>query len=149
MRSRWEDTLLKKAYALDMPILGACCGHQMMTEALGGALHKDFFPSHRQTNPRHKGHHMVRLTPGSLLGSIAGEEDWFVNSLHTQKTEIARAGFIVSARTENGDVEAIESTEKTFVIGTQFHPEMMIYDARAEKLLQAYIAAAKAYSERR
>jgi len=46
-------------------------------------------------------------------------------------------------------VAAIESTEKTFVIGTQFHPEMMIYDPRAEKVLQAYIAAAKAYSERK
>ena len=46
-------------------------------------------------------------------------------------------------------MEAIESTEKTFVIGTQFHPEMMIYDPRAEKVLQAYIAAAKAYSERK
>ena len=149
VRSRWEDILLKKAYALDIPILGACRGHQMITEALGGKLHKEFFPDHRQTNPRHKGHHMVQITPGSLLGSIVGEEDWFVNSLHTQKTEIAPAGFIVSARTENGDVEAIESTEKTFVIGTQFHPEMMIYDPRAEKVLQAYIAAAKAYSERK
>ena len=149
VRSAWEDILVKKAYALDMPMLGACRGHQMIAEALGGALHQDNFPAHKQTNPYHEGHHTVNITPGSLLGKIVGEEDWFVNSIHTQKAEFLPEGFIVSARTENGDVEAIESTEKTFVIGTQFHPEMLVYDVRGQKVLQAYVAAAVEYSKRK
>ncbi len=149
VRSKWEDILLKKAYALDMPITGACRGHQMIAEALGGALDADYYPPHKQQMPYYEGHHTVKLAQNSLLSSLVGPEDWFVNSVHTQAVEKLPEGFIVSAWTEDGSVEAIESTEKTFVLGTQFHPEMMVYDARAQKVLQAFVAAAKAYSQRK
>ena len=144
VRSEWEDCLLKKAYELDIPVLGACRGHQMITVALGGSLDKDFYPPHRQTQPYHEGHHTVKIAEGSLLDKLAGTEDWFVNSIHTQKVETAPPGFIISARTEDGSAEAVESTEKTFFLGTQFHPELMPENPRSQAIFRGFIAAAAA-----
>ena len=149
VRSAWEDVLLKKAYERDIPVLGVCRGHQTITVALGGSLDKDFYPPHRQEQPYHEGHHTVKIAEGSLLGKLVGTEDWFVNSIHTQKVEMAPPGFVISARTEDGSVEAVESTEKAFFLSTQFHPELMIYDERGKQVLRAFVEAAEAYSRKK
>lgn len=149
VRSEWEDCLMKKAYELDIPVLGACRGHQMITVALGGSLDKAFYPQHRQTHAGHEGCHNVKVIGGSLLSKLVGTGDWFVNSFHTQVANTVPDGFIVSARSDEGLIEAVESTEKTFFLGTQFHPELMIYDERAQKILKAFVAAAVAYSNKK
>lgn len=149
VRSAWEECLLKKAYELDIPVLGACRGHQMITVALGGSLDKDFYPPHLQKVPYHEGIHDVKIAEGSLLGKLAGTEDWHVNSIHTQKVDVAPPGFIISAWTEDGSAEAVESTEKTFFLGTQFHPELMIYDERAKGVLKAFVDAAVEYAKKK
>lgn len=143
VRSKWEDCLIRHAYAADIPTIGACRGHQMIAQALGGVIDPGFYPEHRQTVPDHEGIHTVLIEPGSRLAGIVGSEPWFVNSLHSQIVQEPPKGFIVSARTEAGTVEAIESTEKRFFMGTQFHPEMMLYDERARRFLAAFLAAAK------
>jgi len=91
----------------------------------------------------------VKIAEGSLLGKLVGTEDWFVNSIHTQKVEMAPPGFVISARTEDGSVEAVESTEKAFFLSTQFHPELMIYDERGKQVLRAFVEAAEAYSRKK
>lgn len=149
VRSAWEDVLLKKAYEVDLPVFGTCRGHQMITVALGGELDKVTYMSHRQTEPGHEGSHTVNIVKNSLLERIVGSEPWLVNSFHTQKVEVPAPGFIVCAQMDDGSVEAVESTEKTFFLGTQFHPEMMIYDERAKVLLKAFVKAATEYSQKK
>lgn len=44
---------------------------------------------------------------------------------------------------EDGSIEAIEAVNKRFFLGTQFHPELMVEDVRAQNVLRAFVAAAK------
>lgn len=144
VRSKWEDCLIRHAYAADVPTIGACRGHQMIAQALGGTIDPVTYPEHLQKVPDHEGWHTVLMEADSRLSGIAGAEPWFVNSLHSQIVKEVPEGFRVSARTETGLVEAMESTEKRFFMSTQFHPEMMLFDERAKRYLAAFLAAAGA-----
>ena len=142
VRSAWEDRLIRRAYEADIPVLGACRGHQMIARALGGAIDTELHQDHRQQVPDHEGHHVIVLDPDSRLAGIVGREPWLVNSLHNQIVLEAPAGFRVGARTEDGFIESIEAERKRFFLGTQFHPEMLLYDGRAQRLLAAFVAEA-------
>ena len=142
VRAAWEDRLLQHAYRADIPCLGACRGHQRMAQALGGAIDPKIHQEHRQQVPDHEGYHEIVLDPDSLLARIAGSESWLVNSLHNQIVLTAPEGFRVGARTRDGCIESIEAVGKRFFLGTQFHPEMMLFDERAKRLLAAFLAEA-------
>lgn len=145
-RSSWEDALMKAVYRKDIPTLGVCRGHQMMAVALGGTMDTVRMPSHRQTTPADQVCHSISIVEGSLLAQVAGSQDWPVNSLHVERVMTVPEGFIASARAADGSIEAIESQEKTFFMGTQFHPELMPEDVRAQNVLRAFISAAKSRS---
>ena len=142
-RSAWEDALMRAAYEADLPVLGACRGHQMMAVALGGEMDTETFPCHLQTVPYHEPVHAVKIAPDSLLAQIVGEEDWQVNSIHVQRVKNLPAGFEVAAWAEDGSIEAICATDRRFFLGTQFHPEQLPDDRRARALIAAFIEAAK------
>ncbi len=142
VRAAWEDCLIRHAYEMDIPTLGACRGHQMIAQALGGQIDPGSYPEHLQTAMDHEGHHVIYLDPDSRLAAIVGKEPWFVNSLHTQIVKTAPKGFRAGARTESGSIESIESIDKRFFMGTQFHPELMLQNERAKRLLTAFLAEA-------
>ena len=142
VRSRWEDTLLKLAYDRDVPCLGVCRGYQMMAVAFGGAMDPVRFPAHRQTVPADQGIHNILPVPGTQLAGIVGEAPWFVNSLHVERIGVMPEGFVVSARAEDGSIEAIEAVGRSFFMGTQFHPELMPNDPRGRKIFLRLTAAA-------
>ena len=142
-RSRWEDALLKEVYRRDIPTLGVCRGYQMMAVAFGGAMDTVRMPEHLQSAPYHLGCHHVSIAAGSLLSRLAGPQEWFVNSIHVERVTTVPDGFAAAAWAEDGSIEAIEACEKRFFLGTQFHPELMTEDARAQRLLRAFVAAAE------
>lgn len=142
-RSAWEDCLMKKAYEKNIPVLGVCRGYQMMAVALGGAMDTVRLPEHKQTIPFNEGIHNVDISPDSHLANIVGGEAWFVNSIHVERVASLPKNFIASATSKDGTVEAIEATDKTFFMGTQFHPEFMTDDCRAKEIFKAFIASAK------
>ena len=142
VRAAWEDCLIRHAYLQDIPTLGACRGHQMIAQALGGSIDPILHPDHIPQAPDFEEHHMIYLDPDSELAEIVGREPWFVSSLHTQIVLQEPKGFRVGARTGSGTVESLEAVEKRFFMGTQFHPEMMLYDARAQRLLAAFLSEA-------
>lgn len=142
-RSCWEDKLMKAAYEKDIPVLGVCRGYQMMAVAFGGAMDTVRLPEHLQSAPYSRGIHTVSVAPGSVLAKTAGDGDWFVNSIHVERIKNAPDGFLVSAWAEDGSIEAIEAVNKRFFLGTQFHPELMVEDVRAQNVLRAFVAAAK------
>lgn len=141
-RSRWEDFLLKAAYRRDIPVLGVCRGYQMMAVAFGGAMDTVRKPEHLQSAPAHQGCHNVSIAAGSVLAQLAGSQDWFVNSIHVERVKTAPDGFAVTAWAEDGSIEAMEACGKAFFLGTQFHPELMTEDPRAQSVLRAFVAAA-------
>ncbi len=144
VRSAWEDYIMKLAYEKNIPTLGVCRGYQMMAVALGGAMDTIRMPEHKQTVPYNQGIHNVVIAPDSFMAKMVGSEPWFVNSIHVERVCKLPKGFVASAIAEDGSIEAIEATDKTFFMGTQFHPELMRDDARAKEIFKVMIAAAKA-----
>lgn len=158
-RDQLELGLAPLALARDMPILGICRGIQVLNVAFGGSLVQDVadqWPDpieHRQQNlgrGRDDLVHAVEAVPGSRLATIYGSESFEVNSFHHQALRDVGPGLTVVARASDGLVEAVEAPDYTFVIGVQWHPEMLFrrYPQHEAPFL-AFVTAAHDYAERR
>lgn len=115
----------------DLPVLGICRGIQSLAVFGGGTLIQDI-PSqvpdalqHSQKAPGWHGMHEIEIEPGSLLEQVTGRTRALVNTFHHQAVSTLPGGFVVSARTADGVVEAIEREGCRFCLGVQFHPELM------------------------
>ena len=109
------------------PVLGICRGHQLLNVAFGGTLIQDLpgAENHRSLPDGADNVHPVSLVPGSSLYRIYGSS-CPVNSSHHQGVERLAKGFRITARSEDGVVEAIEH-ESLPVWGVQWHPERMCF----------------------
>ena len=127
-RDAMEWKLMEAALAADKPVLGVCRGLQVLNTVLGGTLYQDIPSQLPETFIKHKvsaGNvqaHKLEVKEGTLLyGLIGPSAD--VNSSHHQSVKKLAPGFVISAVSEDGVVEAIEMTGAECVIGVQFHPE--------------------------
>ncbi len=129
-RDRFEIALVRAAIERDLPVLGICRGMQLINVAYGGTL--------LQHLPERFGHHEhlrvpgtfdgadhdVDLVQGSLAARAAGETHHATKSHHHQGVDRLGAGLAISGCSAmDGLTEAIEMTEKRFVLGVQWHPE--------------------------
>ena len=79
----------------------------------------------------------------SLLHSITGADKLGVNSLHHQAVKTPAAGLRVTAKSEDGVIEALEGIDHDFCLALQWHPEKM-YDKKEQNLIfKAFIEAGK------
>ena len=125
--------IVKMAADRQIPILGICRGIQVMTAALGGKLYQDIYSQaegklikHSQDLDRSYASHTVKIEEGSLLAEVMGTTVLPVNSFHHQAVKEPAPGFKVCARSNDGIIEAVESTEYKSMIGVQWHPECFI-----------------------
>ncbi len=133
-RDRQELLMASLAADRQIPVLGICRGIQIMMAALGGTLYQDFHSQsstrcikHSQDLERSCPSHTVSVEEDTLLKKIVGgKERLYVNSFHHQAVKEPAPGFRVSARANDGIIEAVESTEYKPMIGVQWHPECMI-----------------------
>ncbi len=88
--------------------------------------------------------HDVAIEPGSRLGELLGERAP-VKSHHHQGFGRIGDGLRVTARDEDGTVEALEDPSRRFALGVLWHPEAG-EDAR---LFEALVAEAAAYRSER
>ena len=122
-RSSWDIKLYHAARELDIPVLGICLGMQILGIAEGAALIQDI----PDTGVFHDGSalkpvsHPVDTQSGSHINSLFGDHA-IVSSSHHQALEQVPQGYLVSARSNDGLIEAIESTNGR-AIGVQWHPE--------------------------
>ena len=133
-RDDCEMYLFKEAYELNMPILGICRGAQLMNVALGGSLYQDISAQvedslghSSESGPSHQVHHMIRIEKDSKLYDIFENDRIAVNSFHHQSVKGLGKGLKASAFSYEGIIEAVESTEKGFVVGVQWHPEALVH----------------------
>ena len=109
------------------PTLGVCYGMQLANAIRGGTIYADVErQSGAAVHSRGRGGtvHPVEAVPGTRFAALVGAAALDVNTRHVQAVATVGDGLVVSARAPDGVVEAIESTDGSFV-GVQFHPEAM------------------------
>lgn len=131
-RTAFELAVLRAALQRHLPVVGVCGGMQLINVAFGGTLVQDIareLPAarpHEQKHDRAQPQHPVDVKDGSLLAECVGRGQLMVNSTHHQAVRDVGKGLIVSAVAPDGVVEAIEAPADGFVVGVQWHPEMMV-----------------------
>ena len=147
IRDDFELALAEILKKDNRPILGICRGEQILNVAFGGSLYQHI-DGHRQEEPGAQNLRAANVQSGTLLSTLAESETIYTNSFHHQAVKSVAPGFIVSARAEDGTVEAIEPanalTSERFLLAVQWHPEMFFKtDKTAKNIFEAFIEAAK------
>nr|WP_312579686.1 gamma-glutamyl-gamma-aminobutyrate hydrolase family protein [Sedimentibacter sp.] len=132
-RDTFEVALFKKAFSMKIPMLGVCRGAQIINISAGGTIFQDLntqVPNHichKQLGPTPLSayFHQVSLEPDTILHDIYKVNSIYTNSYHHQSIKNAAIDFIVSARTSDGIIESIEYTGDFFILGIQWHPEVL------------------------
>jgi anthranilate synthase/aminodeoxychorismate synthase-like glutamine amidotransferase len=107
-----------RALAGRVPVLGVCLGHQAMAEVFGGKVTRAPRLMHGKPSVvRHDGRGVYAGLPNPI-------ECGRYHSLCVAEVDVP-AGFVVSARTEEGEVMGMRH-ERWACEGVQFHPESVL-----------------------
>ncbi len=153
-RDRDELEITRWAVADRRPLLGICRGIQVIAVATGGSLIQDI-PSEvsdavlhtkpKAAEPRRPDsaiYHAISLTPSSRLAEIVEAGTMTVNSFHHQAIRTVPSPFEIVGRSSDGVVEAIEHCDHPFLIGVQWHPELMTgKHESAVRIFRAFVQA--------
>ncbi len=146
-RIRFEWPLAQLALASPMPILGICGGLQMLSTVTGGTLFqhvpdrygdKIVHSSGKPEDARHE----VNVEPGSRIAAMLAARAR-VNSAHHQAVDKLGEGFIISARADDGVIEAIERPGERFVVALQWHPERCMDLPGQKEIFAAFVSACR------
>jgi putative glutamine amidotransferase len=130
-RTEFELEIAAEALKRDLPVLGICGGAQAINVALGGTLYQDIAAQlpqageHQRSAEKARGGHRVLVQHGTRLHEIVGRQSLEVNTTHHQAIRKLGRRIIVNAVAEDGVIEGIESTWNEFVLGLQWHPEVL------------------------
>ena len=141
-RDSFELALVAQATRSEVPTLAICRGMQVLNVARGGSLLQ-----HLPEVVGHKGHspkpgefarHGVDISPGSHLARVLGESTAEIASHHHQAIDRLGRHLVVSARSADGTIEAVEDPRLPYFLGVQWHPE----EGPDFALFRALVAAA-------
>jgi gamma-glutamyl-gamma-aminobutyrate hydrolase PuuD len=126
-RDAYELALVRAAIGRGMPTLGICRGMQVLNVAYGGGIEQHLpdvvgHEVHRHT-PGTFADHEVDLEAGSLAARAVGAERAPVKSHHHQGVREIGDGLVVTGRSDDDTVEALEDPSCPFVLGVLWHPE--------------------------
>ena len=147
-RDVFEWAAARAAAACNLPVLGVCRGLQVMNVTMGGHLVRDISElgdvaiNHQQTDKPTEIVHDVHIKPGTQLARILGQETLGVNSLHHQAIAEAAPTGLINAWATDGTAEGIEFPNKAFMVGVQWHPEIL---GNTPQLFEAFVDAARDY----
>lgn len=160
-RDAVELAFAKWALEDGKPVLGVCRGMQVLNVAAGGTLVQDcaaqweksikhdYFPGAGWA--RDYLAHDIQVTPGSRLAQAFGGDTALVNSMHHQGIRRLGTGLKATAVAPDGLIEALEAEDEShFLVGVQWHPEMLIdTDAGTRRLFEDFIEASLQYRDSR
>lgn len=150
MRDEWELQLLK--YFIEkrsIPILGICRGHQLINIYFGGTLYQNL----EKEKPEGQLHWLTKYPSGypsqeiyiqeqSKIHHIYQKEEIRVNSMHNQGIKTLGKGLVATAHGKDQLIEALEHESKPWILGVQYHPELMTKEYGEQlKLFEAFIQA--------
>ena len=130
-RDDLEVKCLECALELGKPVLGICRGQQMINVVLGGTLHQHL--------PAHPASHMIQIARQTLLHRAVGADRLEVHSGHHQAVDRLGDGLLVSAVSDEGLVEAMESRDG-LILSVQWHPEESIESSASAGLFRLFVA---------
>lgn len=122
--------ILKYAVEMKKPVLGICRGHQVINVFFSGNIYQDIATQtsskikHSQSARINLATHKINIKKDSFLYDIFGKSTE-INSFHHQAIKDVSDKFDVIATSNDGIIEAIEYKGDEFIIGTQWHPEVM------------------------
>lgn len=149
-RDALETTWIERALGEELPIIGICRGMQLLNVVCGGDLIQDVRPLYtehayvRSVFPRKR----VQVQPGSLLARTLCRERCRVNALHRQAVGRLGAGLQAVAWEPSGVVQAIERPEAPFVLGLQWHPELLPQLPTQRRIFRGLVRAARRRASR-
>ena len=135
-RDAFEIALVNGAIERDIPVFGICRGVQVLNVARGGTLVQDVASqleaeqgtAHRQQEigvPSHEPSHEVALDPVGAAAEVFDGDRLMVNSFHHQAVGRVADDLVPVATSPTGLVEAVAGSGDRWVLGVQWHPEMM------------------------
>ncbi|MBA1156634.1 gamma-glutamyl-gamma-aminobutyrate hydrolase family protein [Microvirga mediterraneensis] len=141
-----EQALMRGFLERDKPVLGICNGMQMLAGLHGGRMVHEI----RKTGPHILDHdsrgamHTVEVMPGTMLSRIVGTSRLDVNSRHQEAVVEVSDQAVISARADDGVIEAIEIPSRRFAVGVQWHPELLAAQDHPSRLLfDAFVKAVR------
>ncbi len=130
-RDDFERRVIDRTLVQEKPLLGICRGLQIANVHFGGKMIQDLaeigHPDH-STKQEFEQRHGLTVKYSGLLAEITGTNTGNVNSYHHQAVDTPGTGLVVSARSDDGVVEAMEFEDRTtrpFFLLVQWHPERM------------------------
>lgn len=143
-RDEFESRVIDLALEHALPLLGICRGAQLLNARRGGSLFQELKNMRRETSNRWTILPLKTLLVDSdRLASLMGGRRCRINSLHNQGIDRLGEGLQVSGRDLDGIIQGIEDPAATFLLGVQWHPEFLIYQARQRRLFRALVEAAR------
>jgi putative glutamine amidotransferase len=143
----YQLKLIRSALESGKPILAICRGHQLLNVACGGTLLQDLSEApnecltHFQNGSQSEVIHQVKTASGCILEGWLGSE-FLVNSYHHQAIRDVGTDLTVIAASTDGVIEAIQMSDRDFVLGVQWHPERMV--AKTDQMMVLFEQLVKA-----
>jgi len=149
-RQLFEFKLYQAAKERRLPILGICLGVQMINVAGGGSLYQYLPEEPGQIDHGGEGYstrHQVRLDKNGRLYHWLKAEELNVPSCHTQGIKRIGAGYLPSAVSPDGVIEALEEPDYPFLLAVQWHPERDRYNLFNRVIMEEFLKAATRYAK--
>jgi putative glutamine amidotransferase len=141
-----ERSLMTSFLDAGKPVLGICAGMQMMACLHGSKLIANIETLWPSALPHDKKDwfHPITILDDTLLRRVVGTATVQVNSFHREAIAEVGVGVTVSARAEDGIIEAIELPSYSFALGIQWHQELLTADEHpARKIFTAFVDACR------
>ena len=153
-RTHFEAHLIRGALARKIPILGVCGWMQLLGVLLGGRLIQDIGSEitdaldHEQSSSPALPDHVVHLCDQCPLAVELGRREINVNSTHHQALKLLPEHWLVDGRSKDGIIEMMRHRVYPWVVGVQWHPELLDDDV-SDSLYSAFVGASTTFCDRK